>query len=90
MTPSRVSYMVPYMALTKTTVYLTAADYRRLKALARATKRSTAQLVREAVAEYARRHTPRTRPKSLGAGRSGRPDLGTRAEELLRGFGRKR
>ena len=82
--------MVPYMDRTKTTVYLTAADYRRLKALARATKRSTAQLVREAVAQYARRHARRTRPKSLGAGHSGRPDLGARAEELLRGFGRKR
>jgi hypothetical protein len=82
--------MVPYMATTKTTVYLTAADYRRLKALARATNRSTAQLVREAVAEYARRHAPRVRPKSVGAGHSGRDDLGQRAEELLRGLGRER
>jgi hypothetical protein len=46
--------------------------------------------VREAVAEYAQRHARRVRPKSLGAGHSGRPDLGARAEELLRGFGRKR
>jgi len=30
------------MATTRTTVYLTAADYRRLKALARATDRTTA------------------------------------------------
>ncbi len=80
-------YMVPYM-ITKTTVYLAAADYRRLKALARATGRTTAQLVREAVAEYARRHAGRTRPKSLGAGHSGRGDLGERAEELLEGLGR--
>lgn len=82
--------MVPYMAHTRTTVYLTATDYRRLKTLARATGRSTAQLVREAVAEYARRHGRRIRPRSLGAGHSGRSDLGARAEELLRGFGRKR
>ena len=82
--------MVPYMAHTKTTVYLSAADYRRLKTLARATGRSTAQLVREAVAEYARRHARRTRPKSVGVGHSGHPDLGGRAEELLRGFGRTR
>ena len=82
--------MVPYMAHTKTTVYLTAADYRRLKQLARATHRTTAQLVREAVAEYARRHASRARPRSLGAGHSGQSDLGTRAERLLRGFGRKR
>src|SRR5437588_365850 len=76
------------MATTKTTVYLTAADYRRLKALARATDRTTAELVREAVAEYARRHAPGARPKSLGAGRSGRGDVAERAEALLRGLGR--
>jgi hypothetical protein len=74
---------------TKTTVYLDAGDYRRLKALARATGCTTAQLVREAVAEYARRHAPSARPKSLGAGHSGRNDLGERAEELLRDMGRK-
>src|SRR2546430_17632382 len=78
------------MATTKTTVYLTAADYRRLKALARATDRTTAELVREAVAEYARRHAPGAHPKSLGAGRSGRGDVAERAEELLRGLGRRR
>src|SRR2546429_7514964 len=78
------------MATIKTTVYLRAADYRRLKALARATDRTTAELVREAVAEYARRHAPGARPKSLGAGRSGRGDVAERAEELLRGLGRRR
>ena len=78
------------MATTKTTVYLTAADYRRLKALARATDRTTAELVREAVAEYARRHAPGGRPKSLGAGRSGRGNIAERAEEMLRGLGRRR
>src|SRR2546423_15680986 len=78
------------MAITKTTVYLTAADYRRLKALARATDRTTAALVREAVAQYARRHAPGARAKSLGAGRSGRGDVAERAEELLGGLGRRR
>src|SRR2546430_9110973 len=78
------------MATTRTTVNLTAADYRRLKALARATDRTTAALVREAVAEYARRHAPGARPKSLGAGRSRRGDVAERAEELLRGLGRRR
>ena len=42
--------------VTKTTVYLDEADSRRLKAMARGRGRSTAELVREAVAEYARRH----------------------------------
>ncbi|MGH7547502.1 MAG: ribbon-helix-helix protein, CopG family [Gemmatimonadales bacterium] len=78
------------MATTKTTVYLAAADYRRLKALARATNRTTAELVREAVTEYARRHAPNTRLKSLGAGRSGRGDVAERAEDRLRGLGRRR
>ena len=82
--------MVPYMATTKTTVYLSAGDYRRLKALARISNRSTAALVREAVAEYARRHSPHARPKSLGAGKSGRGDIAERAEELLGGLGAKR
>ena len=79
-----------YLIEDKQIVYLTAADYRRLKALARATDRTTAELVREAVAEYARRHAPGARPKSLGVGRSGRGDVAERAEELLRGLGRRR
>ena len=71
----------------KTTVYLDADDYRRLKQIARARKRPAAELIREAVAEYTVRHAPRRRARSIGAFRSGRADLGTRAEELLTGFG---
>jgi hypothetical protein len=76
--------------LTKTTVYLLEADYRRLKAIARKEKRTTAQLVRDAVAEYAGRAGGKLKPRSVGAGRSGRGDLSERAEELLRGMGRRR
>ncbi|MGH7556692.1 MAG: CopG family transcriptional regulator [Gemmatimonadota bacterium] len=72
---------------TKTTVYLDAADYRRLKTLAQAEGRSAAELVREAVSEYARRKPGRARPRSVGAGHSGRGDLSERAEELLAGIG---
>lgn len=71
----------------RTTVYLDAADYRRLKALARAENRTAAELVREAVAEYARRRARSGGPGSLGAGRSGRGDVAERAEELLAGLG---
>lgn len=71
----------------KTTVYLDARDHRRLKALAAAEGRPTAELIREAVAEYVRRHPSRVAPSSIGAIRSGRSDLSERAEELLRGFG---
>lgn len=73
----------------KTTVYLVESDYRRLKALARQRDVTAADLVREAVSEYARRAAPSRRPRSIGAGRSGRHDLSQRVEELLVGFGRK-
>lgn len=71
----------------KTTVYLDGADYRKLKALAEGEGRSAAELVREAVKEYAERRAPRAVPRSIGAFRSGRRDLADRADELLDGFG---
>ncbi len=40
----------------KTTLYLDAGDYRRLKRIAASRKRAPAALVREAVAEYVARH----------------------------------
>ena len=72
----------------KTTVYLNEGDYRKLKTIAREAGRPPAELVREAVSEYARRHGRRRLPKSLGAGRGKSDDGGSRAEELLAGFGR--
>ena len=72
----------------KTTVYLDADDYRRLKAIARAQGRTTAELVREAVAVYARAQQSQARPASIATGRSGRGDLAERSEELLEGMGR--
>ena len=74
-------------AVTKTTVYLPVAEYRRLKALAEAEGRSTAELVREAVIEYAQRRAAAARPRSIGAIRTGRSNLSEKAEELLDGFG---
>jgi hypothetical protein len=73
---------------TKTTVYLDADDYQRLKTIARREHRAPAELVREAVAEYARRHGP-SLARSLGAGRSGKKNLSERAEALLKGMGRR-
>ena len=78
------------MSRAKTTVYLDAADYQRLKAIARRERRAPAALVREAVKEYAQRHDRRPVPRSLGAGCSGGGKLGERAEELLKGMGRSR
>ena len=74
----------------KTTVYLDAADYRRIKAMARAQGRPAAELVREAVSVYARSQPMAARPTSIAAGRSGRADLSERAEELLEGMGLNR
>jgi hypothetical protein len=76
--------------MAKTTLYLDPDDYLRLKAIARRQGRKTAAVVREAVAEYARRHATRVKPRSLGSGRSGRRDLSERAETLLAGMGRAR
>jgi len=73
----------------KTTLYLPEADYRRLKALARREGRAAAELVREAVSEYASRHGARRLPQSLGAGRSGRRDVSEKADRLLEGMGRR-
>jgi len=72
----------------KTTVYLDQHEYRRLKQIVRLRGCAPALLLREAIAEYTVRHAPNKLPRSLGAFRSGRPDLGSRAHKLLRGMGR--
>jgi hypothetical protein len=77
------------VAVQKTTVYLDAADYRRLKAIARAQGRPPAELVREAVARYTAAEMPARRARCVGAGASRRGDLSERAEELLAGLGRR-
>jgi hypothetical protein len=74
----------------KTTVYMDEGTYRRLKQIARARRRPPAEMVREAVAEFTARHAPHRKPRSIGAFKSGRRDLGQRAEELLSGFGKNR
>ncbi len=82
--------MVTIYSVEKTTVYLHKADYRRLKALAKEAGRPVAELVREAVAEYAARHAAAARPASIGVGRSGMGDLSERADDLLGGLGEGR
>ena len=74
----------------KTTVYMDEETYRKLKQIARGRGRPPAEMMREAVAEYTARHAPRRKPRSIGAFKSGRRDLGQRAEALLPGFGEKR
>ncbi len=75
----------------KTTLYLEADDYRRLKRLAARRRVAPAHLVREAVAEYVVKHATSREARSIGAFSSGRRDLSERSEELLqRGFGKSR
>ena len=71
----------------KTTVYLDSDDYLRLKRLAAEQQRPSAELIREAVAEYTKRHAATRVARSIGAFSSGRDDLGERAEERLTGLG---
>ena len=72
----------------KTTVYLDPDDYLHLKRLAAEQQRPSAELIREAVAEYTKRHAATRVARSIGAFSSGRDDLSERAEELLTGLGR--
>ncbi|MCL4806223.1 MAG: ribbon-helix-helix protein, CopG family [Thermoanaerobaculia bacterium] len=74
----------------KTTVYLDAASYEAIKGVARERGIPSAEVVREAVAEYARRHARRRKVRSVGAFRSGKGNLSERADELLSGMGRSR
>jgi len=74
----------------KTTLYLDSEDYRRLKRVAFRRQVAPAALVREAIAEYVVRHDTVRTARSVGAARSGRPDLGERAEDLLAGLGEPR
>lgn len=75
------------MPTVKTTVYLDASDYRRLKAIAAAEGRSAAELIRAAVSEYSRARAPRHLPQSLGIARSGDGTLSERSEDWLKGLG---
>jgi hypothetical protein len=77
-------------SVVRTTVYLDAEAYRRLQRLAERRGKPAAELIREAVSEYALRAAPAQRPASIGSGRSGRRDLAERADELLDGFGESR
>jgi len=88
--PYMVTSYLQFMGNVKTTVYLDASAYRRIKALAAAEGRSAADLIRDAVSDYARKRPAGPLPSSLGAGRSGDGSLSERAEELLSEMGKER
>ncbi len=77
---------MPYIVcMHKTTVYLQEALYEQIRALAQATGRSQATLIREALAAYAM--TQRPTPTSVGLGSSGLPNLSERVDQELEGMG---
>jgi predicted transcriptional regulator len=69
----------------RTTLYLDEDLRRRVRALAQATNRTQARVIREALLAYT--SAGRAAPRSLGMGASGAGDVADRAEELLTGFG---
>ena len=75
------------MKTIKTTVYLNAADYRKIKSMAAEEGRPAAELVREAVADYAAKATELPWPTSIGMGDSGDPHFAENYEDYLDGFG---
>ncbi len=79
-----------HIHMEKTTLYLDADAYSKLKRIAAARRQAPAALVREAVAEYVARHGATALPKSVGAAKSGRADLSEKAEGLLAGPGEPR
>ena len=72
----------------KTTVYLEPGERQRLKQIAKRTGKKPATLVRQAIAEFTARHkSPRRRSAFVAAFDSGLSDLGTNAEQYLKGMG---
>jgi hypothetical protein len=69
----------------KTTVYLTTAQKRALGRTARLEGRSEADLIREGIEAVTARH--RVAEPTLPMFDSGQPDLATRVDEYLKGFG---
>ena len=79
--------------MVKTTVYLNEDVVNRLRALARMRDRSQAEMIRDALARFVEAESQsmeRPHPVGIGQFRSGRPDVGRSAEELLRQAARKR
>lgn len=66
-----------------TTFYLEAEIASALQRIARSQERSKSDVIREALARYAGAMPPPA-PQGIGGYRSGRPDVGTKAEEILR------
>ena len=75
-------YMVPYMLMTKTTVYLDTDTVLALRQMAETQGRSQAELIRDALEAYTRK-IKRPRIPGIGEFDSGHTDISERAEEIL-------
>ena len=71
----------------KTTVYLTMAQKQALARASRIEGRSEAELIREGIEAVTNRH--RVSEPTLPLFASGKPDLASRVDELLEGFGER-
>lgn len=78
--------------MTKTSVYLTEAERKRLALLSRQEGRSQAQILRDAIAQYRPKSPPKRHFQMAGSGAStdGRSVADIPDEELLEGFGEDR
>ena len=65
-----------------TTIYLPEETEANLKKLATQTGKSIPEIIQELIANYLTEKTQKL-PKSVGMGSSGRPDLSSKAEQLL-------
>jgi hypothetical protein len=71
----------------KTTIYLDEVVYGHIRRLAKASGRTQAEIIREAIASYTASVAP-LGARSVGLGASGTHDLSERTEDLLDGLGR--
>jgi len=69
----------------KTTLYLDDAMYANLQRLAQNSGKTQASLIREALHEFTAAKS--SRPRSIGAGKSGKRSLSEKTQALLDGFG---
>ena len=76
------AYMLTYMSMVRTTVYLEEEVALALRHLAAVQGRSQAELIREAVASYTK-NARRPLPKGMGMFRSGETDTSERAKDIL-------
>ncbi len=81
-------YVIPYISVKKTSLYLQESDLERLRRLARREGRSQAEIVRAAIAAYeSHRRGDRNFALTASGTGNGRSVVDIPEDELLEGFG---